>query len=174
MTPAYSIKLNEEQLASALMLTIADIRSCFSDGRVASRFVEHWAERMFGVIKYLNTNHQSSDGYYELADGSKIEVSIRTLTDNGIRFQDSKFMGVGRSCSVSDLKASIRRADQWIVFDITPFPLIRAMKIKCSVLEHWIDMGELTPSGLSYSSFCKLLNRDDVAMHRVLEQPSLI
>ena len=169
MTPGYTMLLDADSLALALQITKEQTIQAFRDGRVASRFSELWAATMFTLYLYQNKNHPSADGYYTLPDNSKIEVSIRTLTARGIKFQDSKFIGAGRSCSMTDLKASIRRTDQWIVMDVAGFPKIDGYKVKCAVLEHWIDAGELTPAGLSYSRFAIQLNRDDMPMVRQLE-----
>jgi hypothetical protein len=169
MTPAYSIRLDPNLLAEALHISVAQVYAAFTDGRVISRFVEHWAEQMFGLKKYINTNHKGSDVYYIMPDGENIEFSVRTLTAHGIRFQDSKHMGAGRTCSMEELKACIRRTDRWLVFDIRLFPLVTAYKVKCSILEQWMDKGELTTSGLSAKRFCALLNRDATAQVRQLE-----
>jgi hypothetical protein len=160
MSPAYSITIDAAALAGALQITEEQTIAAFRDGRVSSRFAEYWAASMFGLVLYENKNHRSSDGYYQLPDRSKIEVSIRTLTARGIKFQDSKFMGGGRSCSLDDLKASIRRTDQWRIINVANFPIVEGYAVKCSVLEHWIDAGELTPSGLSYDGFAELMNRE--------------
>jgi hypothetical protein len=168
MTPAYSITIDAAAVAEALQITEEQTIEGFRDGRVSSRFAEYWAASMFSLVLYTNKNHRSSDGYYTLPDGSKIEVSIRTLTARGIRFQDSKFIGVGRSCSLDELKASIRRTDQWIVVNVATFPTVEGYKIKCSTLEHWIDAGELTTTGLSYARFAEQLNRDEIPMFRQL------
>lgn len=171
MTPAVSIVIDAAALADALTITEAQVKEAFRDGRVSSRFAEYWAATMYSLVLYPNKNHPSSDGYYSLPDRSKIEVSIRTLTARGIRFQDSKFIGVGRSCSLDDLKASIRRTDQWIIINVANFPTVEGYKVKCSTLEHWIDAGELTPGGLSYDGFAELMNRDAEPMLRQLALP---
>jgi hypothetical protein len=166
MTPAYSITIDIDALASALTIDRAKVIEAFQDGRVCSRFVELWAESRFGLIRHANSNHPSSDGYFMTADGDNIQIAVRTLTRSGVRFQDSRFIGSGRSCSIDDLKASIRRSDKWFIFDIRFFPTITLLKLRCALLEQWIDSGELTPAGLSANNFAQLLNRIATPMVR--------
>lgn len=169
MTPAYSFTLETEAIAKALAIPESGVMSAFCDGRVASRFSELWAAKCFGVIAHKSSNQRSSDGFFPTPDGDRVEIAIRTLTRRGIRFQDSIYMGGGRSCSMRQLKESIRRSDKWYVCDITGFPTIAFYKIKASLLEQWIDDGVLSTSGLSAEKFAMLLNRDATPMLRQLE-----
>jgi hypothetical protein len=169
LTPAYSFKLDTEALAAALAIPEDAVVPAFRDGRVSSRFSELWAAKCFGIVCHKNTNNRSTDCFVEMPDGDKVEIAVRTLT-RSIRFQDSIFIGGGRKrCTLADLKQSIRRSDRWFVCDVRDFPEVRFYKIKSSVLEKWIDNGELTPSGLSAKRFTELLNRDARPMLRQLD-----
>lgn len=163
--PKHVFELDGEKIAEALMIPLPQLTRLFRDGRVASKFVEEWATSLFGVTKHANSNHPSSDAFGKIAD-EVFEFSIRTLTWGGIRFQDSKYIGCGRSCNMADLKASIRRTDRWLVFDIRRFPEVAAYKLKTSTIEKWIDAGKLTPSGLTSEKFETLVEQDGVIVNR--------
>lgn len=157
-----SIKIDTAALAKALQMPEAQVIECFRDGRVSASFAECWVEKVFRLLLHPNKNHKSSDGFLRLPDWSRIEVSIRTLTKGGIKFQRSKFMGCGRGCTMQDLKDSIRSTDLWIVVNVKTFPRVWFYPLKCAVLERWMDDGVLKVSGLSYDRFVRLLKLDDV------------
>lgn len=163
--PLHIFELDIEKLEEAIMIPAPQLIALFKDGRVSSKFAEEWAVSLFDVFKYENSNHRSSDAYGVIGN-ERFEFSVRTLTKHGIKFQDSKFMGFGRSCTLEDLKASIRRTDRWLIFDIRNFPEIAAYKLKSSTLEHWIDDRHLTQSGLSPEKFERLMSKEIVTVHR--------
>ena len=167
-TPGYSFTININLLAEALLMPEQDCVDEFRDGRVASRFTEHWAARIFGFKRHRR-DHPGSDGYYVLPEGDEIRGAVRTLTESGIKFQDSKYIGSGRSCSQQDLTRSIRNTDMWIVFDIRNFPIVEPIKVRTSILEYWIEQGDLTTAGLSAVKFAMLLNRDACPQYRQLQ-----
>lgn len=147
------LSLDIHALASALAIDEDNVIDSFRDGRVASRFTEHWAEEMFGVCKYSDTNHPHSDAFILLPDNSTFEVAIRCLTFSGIKFQASRHQGAGRTCSTTHVKNSIRSVDRWIVFDMRSFPKVTASMLRVALLEEWIDQGHLTIAGLTAKKF---------------------
>jgi hypothetical protein len=167
-TPTLSFVIDVAKLAEALEISEQNCISEFRDGRVISRFTELWAAEKFGFMRYPR-NYPGPDGYCMLADGDKVEIAIRSLTNSGIRFQAAKYIGGNRTCSRDNLTESIRNTDRWLIFDIRNFPVIDIFKIRTSLLEHWIGRGELTARGLKAQKFAMLLNRDAMPQYRLLQ-----
>jgi hypothetical protein len=160
-------QFNIEHLAAAFRISEESVRELFHNGRFVSWLAEYWVRDAFKLSLYSNKNHASSDGYHALPDNSQVEHSIRVITARGIKFQASKNMGAGRSCTLNDLKDNIRKTERWIVVDVVQFPRITFYRLKCSVLERWIDNGELTTSGLPYNRFTLLCKRDRIPLVRL-------
>jgi len=169
MNTFYSFTVSPPMIAAALNIPLKKVRRLFKDGRVVAGFCELWAETICGVRKHKRGNGVFSDCYALMPDEEPIEVAVRTLTPQGIKFQDSRYIGTGRTCDVPRLKASIRRFDSWIVFDICNFPRIAVYKLKGRTLEEWIDSGDLRPTGLKPQRFIDLLRSEDGPKWRPLD-----
>jgi hypothetical protein len=159
----YTMKIDTDTLSESLLISPDECMDAFSDGRVISRFSEYWVCKALGFTKHSNTNHKSSDAHC-----NGFEISIRSLTKNGIRFQDSRFIGAGRTCSRQDLIDSVEATDRWAVCDINDFPYIHIYQLRSMTIRQWVTEGEVTPSGLTPSKFVKLMNRDQQQMMRLL------
>lgn len=153
------------QISSALRIPPPEVKDMFRNGVVASRFTEAWSAYLFGVTKHKSPTHMGSDAYGEI-NGERFEFAIRSLTSRGIKFQASKFIGSGRTCSIENLKLSIRMADRWLVWDIRQFPELTAYIIKSSTIEQWVDDGQLTPSGISPQRFELLIGNGAIVTER--------
>lgn len=166
------IEFDLDKLSEALHMPSYIVREVFRDGRVAWRFAEHWAQDGFCVTRHKSNTHISTDAFVPLHGDDRVEYAIRTLTKGGIKFQDSRYYGTGRSCNLATLKECVRRSDRWIVVDITAFPVVKSYKLKSSMLDNWIDMGDLNVNGVSYDRFFQLIRRDGKL--KALQQMELI
>jgi hypothetical protein len=111
----------------------------FADGRIASGFAELWMVKQFRA---------------PLRKGKNSPSAIRMLTDEGVKFQDSKNLGVGRVAATSvELKESILALDRRYVCDVRWFPKVTLYKLPLEMLIGLIDRGILTPNGLSPAQF---------------------
>jgi len=167
MTNCYHLTLDMAALAKALHLSVAQAMRMFADGRVIAKPAEYWVAAATGVTMSLNGN-DAMDAYVNLPDGDHMHMAIRVLTSR-IRFQRSKRMGAGRSCTLRELRQDIRECDRWAVVDNTGLPDIAIYTFKASLLEGWIDTGELTVGGLSYDDFIAMLFRDGRPRVRQME-----
>jgi hypothetical protein len=151
----YRLKIDMAATAAGLFITEADALEIFKDGRAIALVAEYWVAQKTGVTRY-NNNYPGVDAFVRMPSGDRMHCAIRVLTKH-IRFQASKFMGAGRTCTMQDLKASIRKSDRWAVVDNTDLPHITIYMFPETLLEDWIDAGELTVAGMSNDRFTALV-----------------
>ena len=119
-----SVKFALDELSIALRLPENIVQSALRDGRGAWPFTEAWGERVFEYATHANTNEAFSDGLVSLKRLGNMNVSVKALTGGRLKFQQSKFVGSGRSGDKSDLTASLEACDRVVVVDIRAFPLV--------------------------------------------------
>ena len=153
-------KIDVWLLATCLGLSASDVAQSFRDGRVASRWCELWACRDFGLRKQPNSNCARGDAF--VATGAdELLYEVRCLTHCGVSFQPSKSLGSGRTSTLDSLKGKVRSVDRWAVYDITEFPSVTVYRLKSSMVEGWIDLEQVKPSGrLSYQLFNELVDEE--------------
>ncbi|HZO97033.1 MAG TPA: hypothetical protein VFB42_06640 [Gaiellaceae bacterium] len=127
-----------------------------ADGRVSSRWAEHWGARVGNILKSTNSNEPGYDLSAVVSD-MPIRVSNKCLTKSGVKFQDSRFVGSGRNCTLDDLKQSLDDNDLVQVVDITEVPKIRLVTVRARDLREEADSGNLTPSGWKREKFYEFL-----------------
>jgi len=131
----------------------------FKDGRVASRFTEHWAAQVFAFKKSENTN-APQDGKIELQHLPESgNISVKTLTEHGVKFQRSRNIGSGRVCTIDDLVEAVKSADLYIVADVTEFPSVKLVPVRSTIILGWVYDGFLTPAGIRAKEFYRLLKK---------------
>lgn len=156
--PIYEFELDLGEVAHALWVSEEDALKGLADGRVASRWAEHWGARVGKIVKSTNTNEKGFDLSATVADIS-IQVSNKCLSNSGVKFQQSRFVGSGRSCTTDDLLASLESTDLVQVVDITGLPKIRLVTVRARDLRKEVKGGRLTPSGWRRASFYDFLKR---------------
>lgn len=152
----YSLDFDIDSLASALHISKQAALEEFQDGRVAARFAEHWASHLFHFIKHPS-NYPRSDGKIKTNGIGDIEISVKTLTHNGVKFQRSKHVGMGRTCTKDDLINSLSDVDRFCIVDITTFPNVKIILISSQIIMGWVVNNQLTPSGISKTKFYDLI-----------------
>ncbi len=158
---AVEMTFDAKAIADALNLTESVVVNEFRDGRVASRFTEHWGAKIYGYLKHKNTNASDSDGQIKAGDlPNALTISVKSLTKSGVKFQHSKFIGSGRGCTFDDLKDSIKSVDLYLIVDISEFPELIFLPIRSVVLLSWVKEDKLTPRGLSKRAFYENLSKD--------------
>jgi hypothetical protein len=85
------------------------------------------------------------------------EISVRSLTNAGIRFQKSANIGSGRSASQNDVDDAIAGVDRVVVVDIRDFPNLTFIPLDTRWLLRQAHKGILTSRGLVPSRFYDLL-----------------
>jgi hypothetical protein len=119
---AVRLRFDVDALARALRLPAPAVQEAFRDGRGAWPFSEIWGARVFEFVTHGNSNMPVSDGLHALQRLGDVAVSVKALTRAGIKFQQSKDVGSGRSSDREKLIAALEGCDRVVVVDITGFP----------------------------------------------------
>ena len=167
------ILINPQKLANALWLDREQVIEEFTDGRVIARFSEHWAAKLYGFQKTVNTNDKH-DGVLTTMLRGQETFSVRCLSKNGVKFQRSCEYGAGRKGTNEQMKKYLETIDYVVIVDIVNFPFIRLMPVQSNRLVSLVDQGGLTTSGLSYNSFYKKLYKLDKSKFQadfIIEHP---
>jgi hypothetical protein len=146
---ALTVRFDLDQIGAALGLPPDDVQMAFRDGRGAWPFSEKWGERLFEFATHANTNMPSSDGAHVFERLGNLEVSVKALTRAGVKFQQSKDVGFGRTSTKDGLVAALEAVDRVIVVDITGFPDVTFYPIDSGRLISAVHNGVLTTSGWS-------------------------
>ena len=97
----------------------------FSDGRLCSVMMEHVLPEYFGNLVRCNSN----GARFDLKMVTNVPWMFRTIelkcnTTNGIKFIQSKNLGVGREVDEDDNLKWVKRTDAFLVCDISEFPIV--------------------------------------------------
>ena len=152
------VHFDVDAIANALKLDPPQIESAMRDGRGAWPFSEFWGEKLFEFVKHSNSNEPSSDGAVALEQLRNVNVSVKALSKNGVKFQQSKFVGFGRTTTKENLIASVESCDRVIVVDITDFPVVRFIPLDGTRLVSAVYQGKLTTNGWSKAQLVRWLD----------------
>lgn len=156
----FKFRLSAKAISSSVIMPEDAVPIAFGDGRVASRFSEcfseYWVEHFYGWEKCKNSNQAGFDNICKTSSGDLL-VSVRCLTLNGISFQQSSYLGSGRSNSLDTLKKSLDDIHIVVVIDVTGFPWIRMLPIKRDDLLCLLNEGKLPKSRMSQNCFYKVV-----------------
>lgn len=144
-----SVTFDSGRLSEALKLPVEAVITAFQDGRGAWPFSELWGERLYEFVKHSNSNNPVSDGVVALAQLRDVSISVKALTRSGIKFQQSKFVGSGRSSTKEGLLSSLEACDRVVVVDITGFPEVLFIPIEATRLLSAAHRDVLTVNGWS-------------------------
>lgn len=147
--PNFKLVFDPRKIADALWITYDQAEKEFKDGRVVSRFSEYWTAKLYGFEKSDCSNTAGYDGTINNPLIGLLHIGVRSLTKAGIKFQQSRFVGSGRSCTHHDLVDSVRCMDFEIVVDIVDFPCVLLSTVSADKMLSMIEHQELTPSGFS-------------------------
>lgn len=147
------VHFDTDVLSDALHISKDEVISSFRDGRGAWPFSELWGQRLFEFAKHTNSNEPLSDGLLALERLGDLKVSIKALTKAGVKFQQSKFVGYGRTTTKNDLIASLEACDRVIVVDVTAFPEVDFIPLDTQRLISAAHRGNLTKTGWSRTKF---------------------
>lgn len=118
-------------IASALGISVEAVLKEFKDGRVISRFTEHWCAELYNFVKNDSSDAEGFDGFVPSEGGlGDQKIAVRTLTARGIKFQQSKYIGSGRCCTQENLIESLQMADYELVVDCIGFPTVLFLPVK--------------------------------------------
>jgi len=149
------VTLNVEDIGKGMQVLGSRVATILMDGRNISAWSEEWAASLFNLKRSPNSNQKGYDLFldHEIFKG---KVAVRTLT-NKVLFQQSKNIGSGRTCNMSDLINAIKKIDYQIVVDINTFPKIRFYVLSKDFLVEKIKNKELTKNGWAYKKFHKMI-----------------
>lgn len=141
-----------DDIARSLFLSPDDVLEQFRDARLTGRLAEVWGTRLFGYHRHVNSNQPGSDGNIVLGPIGRYNISVRAFRAV-LRFQQSKFMGSGRTCSQEDLIQSLEHVETFIAVDLRCFPRVLFYPIDTKHLLRLVREGRLTPTGMSSMRF---------------------
>jgi hypothetical protein len=156
----WTTALSVDEISKALQVTPADAISRFQDGGVTSWFAEIWGARLFSYKKHANTNHPGSDASIDLGAMGPFEISVRSLTKSGIKFQKSAHIGSGRKAGQTDVEDAIASVERVVAVDIRDFPNLTFISLDSKWLLRQSHKGIITPRGLSPARFYDILTTE--------------
>lgn len=154
---SYKFVFDVKSLSNEVCLTEKDTINSFRDGRVVSRFSEHWAEALYKFKKSKSSNQPGYDGTIKAGGFEKLRISIKSLTKSGIKFQQSVNQGAGRKCNNDLLLESLDQFDYVVVIDVIDFPIVKTIPIKVEYLKKLVKTDQLTCGGLKRNNLLKLI-----------------
>lgn len=144
-----TLRLNLPLLSQGLQVDTETIIHDLKDGRVASRWSERWCQSIYN----LQLTKRDTPNFDAVVPENGELVSIRTLTESGIRIQKSINQGGGRRCSKSQLIQSAKSVDLFIFVDIINIPLVKFIPVRSQKILQLVNDGVIIPSGLSPNNF---------------------
>ena len=152
--------LSVDQISQALKVTPDDVARKFQDGRITSWFAEIWGERLFSYKAHTNTNYPGSDASIDIGALGSFEISVRSLTKSGTKFQKSANIGSGRTATQQDVIEAIASVERVVVVDIRNFPSLTFIPLDSKwLLQHAFNR-VITPSGLKPGPFYALASKE--------------
>lgn len=100
-------------------LPIDLIHTLFTDGRVASKFLEHHLPVWFPELKFVDAH-----GYDHVRTHDGRKFDLKGFTPRGACYAPSEMLGKGRKITVEAVHAHARDID-YVFSDITEFPKVR-------------------------------------------------
>jgi len=152
--------LSVDDLSNALKITPEEVVAKFRDGRITSWFAEIWGAKLFGYQKHLSSNHPGSDASIDIGLIGPYEISVRTVTNSGIKFQKSKDIGSSRGATQTDVYNAISDVERVVVVDIRKFPEVTFIPLDSKWLLRHAHNGTLTANGLSAARLYGLLGSE--------------
>jgi hypothetical protein len=102
-------------------LPSATVHKLFQDGRVASKFLEHYIPIWFPELKFVDARGHD---HVDVATGLK-KWDLKGFTSkSGARYMPSNMIGGGRVKNLTELHAHANTID-YIFSDVTEFPKVR-------------------------------------------------
>lgn len=158
----YKIIFNSKALALCLGMSDDEestaeekINTVFSDGRTASKFSEHWGAPLYGYDVATNNNEKASDGVMvnKKKGSPPPRISVKTLTKHGVKFQQSKYIGIGRTCTKNDLLTSLSYNYITYVMDVMDFPYVYSTYVLHEQLVECVVYDKLTFGGWNRNQY---------------------
>lgn len=139
MDSRFTIQFDDEELAEAFGVTVADVQEYLTDGRRASFIIER-------RLKWANPGWElapSEGAGYDLRapDGSLWEV--RSITASGVYFNPSAQVGSGRRFEEAGFLLKLDSIAGFILADITLFPNVEVFKVPVEYVKQWYRAREL-------------------------------
>ena len=141
-----------DDLARSLFLTSDEVIEQFQDARLTGRLAELWGTRFYGYRKHTNSNMAGSDGSIILGPIGRYNIGVRAFRKS-LKFQQSKYMGKGRTCTQDDLIHSLEAIENFIAVDLRRFPRVLFYPLDSKPLLRMAYAKQVTPTGMSAERF---------------------
>ena len=106
-----TLEWDEQEIASALMISTEDVRAYFTDGRRVSFLLERRISKE--IIR--GTLAPSEGAGYDLLDSQGGKWEVRSISKGGIYFCPSYMVGSGRSFEVDGFLKKLQEVKGYIV-----------------------------------------------------------
>jgi hypothetical protein len=99
-------------------MPLEEVYKLFQDGRVSSKFLEHYIPIWFPEVKFVDKKG------YDHIDENNIKYDLKGFTKGGASYAPSKMKGAGRKINKVEMHAHAKTIN-YIFSDITEFPKVR-------------------------------------------------
>jgi len=153
----FQLRWDEEELARAFKVTVADVRDYLTDGRRVSFIIERrlmWENSGWKLA-------QSEGAGYDLIDPNGGLWEVRSITRQGVYFNPSNQVGSGRLFNEDGFQNKLRSITGFILSDIVGFPVVDVFVVPVDNVLRW-HRGQALGSNakVSRDKFLRVLARD--------------
>lgn len=157
MEKRFQLRWDEEELARAFKVTVADVRDYLTDGRRVSFIIERrlmWENSGWKLA-------QSEGAGYDLIDPNGGLWEVRSITRQGVYFNPSNQVGSGRLFNEDGFQNKLRSITGFILSDIVGFPVVDVFVVPVDNVLRW-HRGQALGSNakVSRDKFLRVLARD--------------
>ncbi len=139
MQSRFTMTWDEQELARAFKVTVADVREYLTDGRRVSFIIER-------RLKWENPGWSlapSEGAGYDLMDPDGGLWEVRSITRGGVYFNPSNQVGSGRRFGEEGFLAKLQAVKGFILADIVDFPNVKLFMVPTECVEKWYRDGML-------------------------------
>lgn len=139
MQSRFQMTWDQEELAAAFKVTVADIHEYLTDGRRVSFIIER-------RLKWENPGWElapSEGAGYDLSDPEGGLWEVRSVTRGGVYFNPSFQVGSGRRFEEGGFLAKLAGIKGYILSDIVTFPQVDVFVVPVEYVMKWYRDGAL-------------------------------
>ena len=139
MRNRFQLIWDEQELARAFRVSVADVREYLTDGRRVSFMIERRLAN-----EHPGWNLAKSEGAgHDLIDPQNGKWEVRSITKSGVYFTPSYQVGSGRSFDEAGFVDKLNSIKGYILSDITVFPAVEVYVVPVANVVRWHDQFRL-------------------------------
>lgn len=133
MKNRFQLVWDEQELARAFRVSVADVREYLTDGRRVSFLIER---RLANEHPGWNLARSEGAGY-DLIDPQDGKWEVRSITRSGVYFTPSYQVGSGRRFDEAGFLEKLKSIKGYILSDITVFPAVEVYLVPVANVVRW-------------------------------------